>query len=162
MIILPITSLLIYIIKIGGDYFFIYVWLFLLVVALVSYLGDISTNHITVDLHHQDSGDYFFIYVWLFLLVVALVSYLGNISTNHITVDLHHQDSGDYFFIYVWLFLLVVALVSYRGDISTNHITVDLHHQDRGRLLLHTCLALPTGGSTGKLPWRYFYQSHHC
>lgn len=31
---LPITALLIYIIKIGGDYFFIYVWVFLLVVAL--------------------------------------------------------------------------------------------------------------------------------
>ena len=33
---LPITSLLIYIIKIGGDYFFIYTWLFTLVVSLVS------------------------------------------------------------------------------------------------------------------------------
>lgn len=31
---LPITALLIYIIKIGGDFFFIYVWAFLLVVAL--------------------------------------------------------------------------------------------------------------------------------
>ena len=36
VIALPITSLLIYIIKIGGDYFFIYVWVFLLVVSLVS------------------------------------------------------------------------------------------------------------------------------
>lgn len=32
---LPITALLIYIIQIGGDYFFIYVWLFLLVVSLL-------------------------------------------------------------------------------------------------------------------------------
>ncbi|XP_045197524.1 CAAX prenyl protease 1 homolog [Mercenaria mercenaria] len=31
----PITALLIYIIQIGGDYFFIYVWLFLLVVSLL-------------------------------------------------------------------------------------------------------------------------------
>lgn len=35
-ILLPVTSLLLYIIKIGGDYFFIYAWLFTLVVSLVS------------------------------------------------------------------------------------------------------------------------------
>lgn len=35
VIAIPITALLIYIIKIGGDYFFIYVWLFLLVVSLL-------------------------------------------------------------------------------------------------------------------------------
>ncbi|XP_048831322.1 CAAX prenyl protease 1 homolog [Brienomyrus brachyistius] len=34
-ILLPVTSLLLYIIKIGGDYFFIYAWLFTLVVTLV-------------------------------------------------------------------------------------------------------------------------------
>ncbi|XP_035757119.1 CAAX prenyl protease 1 homolog isoform X1 [Egretta garzetta] len=34
-ILLPVTSLLLYIIKIGGDYFFIYAWLFTLVVSLV-------------------------------------------------------------------------------------------------------------------------------
>lgn len=32
---IPITSLLIYIIKIGGDYFFIYAWLFVFVISLV-------------------------------------------------------------------------------------------------------------------------------
>ncbi|CAG2223046.1 STE24 [Mytilus edulis] len=32
---MPITALLIYIIKIGGDYFFIYCWLFIFVVSLV-------------------------------------------------------------------------------------------------------------------------------
>jgi len=32
---LPIVALLIYIIKIGGDYFFIYVWFFLFAVSLV-------------------------------------------------------------------------------------------------------------------------------
>lgn len=35
-ILLPVTSLLLYIIKIGGDYFFIYAWLFTLAVSLVS------------------------------------------------------------------------------------------------------------------------------
>lgn len=35
-ILLPVSSLLLYIIKIGGDYFFIYAWLFTLVVSLVS------------------------------------------------------------------------------------------------------------------------------
>ena len=88
---LPITSLLIYIIKIGGDYFFIYVWLFLLVVALVSYLGDISTNHITVDLHHQERRDYFFIYVWIStgeLLIVWDVGLLSQISSCKILLDL--------------------------------------------------------------------------
>ncbi|XP_017897795.1 CAAX prenyl protease 1 homolog isoform X2 [Ovis aries] len=34
-ILLPVSSLLLYIIKIGGDYFFIYAWLFTLVVSLV-------------------------------------------------------------------------------------------------------------------------------
>uniref|UniRef100_A0A8C9SXN3 CAAX prenyl protease n=1 Tax=Scleropages formosus TaxID=113540 RepID=A0A8C9SXN3_SCLFO len=34
-ILLPVTALLLYIIKIGGDYFFIYAWLFTLVVSLV-------------------------------------------------------------------------------------------------------------------------------
>ncbi|KAG2460713.1 FACE1 protease, partial [Polypterus senegalus] len=34
-ILLPVTSLLLYIIKIGGDYFFIYAWLFTLAVSLV-------------------------------------------------------------------------------------------------------------------------------
>ncbi|XP_016384306.1 CAAX prenyl protease 1 homolog [Sinocyclocheilus rhinocerous] len=34
-ILLPVTSLLLYIIKIGGDYFFIYAWLFTLVVSLI-------------------------------------------------------------------------------------------------------------------------------
>uniref|UniRef100_A0A4W3JBB0 CAAX prenyl protease n=1 Tax=Callorhinchus milii TaxID=7868 RepID=A0A4W3JBB0_CALMI len=34
-ILLPVTSLLLYIIKIGGDYFFIYAWLFTLIVSLV-------------------------------------------------------------------------------------------------------------------------------
>ncbi|PIO25115.1 hypothetical protein AB205_0036090, partial [Aquarana catesbeiana] len=34
-ILLPVTSLLLYIIKIGGDYFFVYAWLFTLVVSLV-------------------------------------------------------------------------------------------------------------------------------
>lgn len=34
-ILLPVTSLLLYIIKIGGDYFFIYAWLFTLAVTLV-------------------------------------------------------------------------------------------------------------------------------
>ncbi|XP_043362173.1 CAAX prenyl protease 1 homolog isoform X2 [Dermochelys coriacea] len=34
-ILLPVTSLLLYIIKIGGEYFFIYAWLFTLVVSLV-------------------------------------------------------------------------------------------------------------------------------
>uniref|UniRef100_A0A8C5MDP3 CAAX prenyl protease n=1 Tax=Leptobrachium leishanense TaxID=445787 RepID=A0A8C5MDP3_9ANUR len=34
-ILLPVTSLLLYIIKIGGDYFFIYAWLFTLLVSLV-------------------------------------------------------------------------------------------------------------------------------
>ncbi|KAG8451526.1 hypothetical protein GDO86_003651 [Hymenochirus boettgeri] len=34
-ILLPVASLLLYIIKIGGDYFFIYAWLFTLVVSLV-------------------------------------------------------------------------------------------------------------------------------
>ncbi|KAL2098814.1 hypothetical protein ACEWY4_005294 [Coilia grayii] len=34
-ILLPVTSLLLHIIKIGGDYFFIYAWLFTLVVSLV-------------------------------------------------------------------------------------------------------------------------------
>lgn len=38
-ILLPVTSLLLYIIKIGGDYFFIYAWLFTLVVSLVSMRG---------------------------------------------------------------------------------------------------------------------------
>ena len=33
---LPITALLIFIIKWGGDYFFIYAWVFMLVVSLVS------------------------------------------------------------------------------------------------------------------------------
>jgi len=37
-ILLPVTSLLLYIIKIGGDYFFIYAWLFTLAVSLVSAL----------------------------------------------------------------------------------------------------------------------------
>lgn len=35
-ILLPVTTLLLYIIKIGGDYFFIYAWLFTLAVSLVS------------------------------------------------------------------------------------------------------------------------------
>jgi STE24 endopeptidase len=35
-ILLPVSALLLYIIKIGGDYFFIYAWLFTLVVSLVS------------------------------------------------------------------------------------------------------------------------------
>lgn len=35
-ILLPVTSLLLYIIKIGGDFFFIYAWLFTLGVSLVS------------------------------------------------------------------------------------------------------------------------------
>ena len=35
-ILLPVTSLLLYIIKIGGDFFFIYAWLFTLCVSLVS------------------------------------------------------------------------------------------------------------------------------
>lgn len=34
-ILLPVTSLLLYIIKIGGDYFFIYAWLFTLIVSLI-------------------------------------------------------------------------------------------------------------------------------
>nr|XP_057946485.1 CAAX prenyl protease 1 homolog [Doryrhamphus excisus] len=34
-ILLPVTSLLLYIIKIGGDYFFIYAWLFTLAVSLI-------------------------------------------------------------------------------------------------------------------------------
>ncbi|XP_064408137.1 CAAX prenyl protease 1 homolog isoform X1 [Latimeria chalumnae] len=34
-ILLPVTALLLYIIKIGGDYFFIYAWLFTLIVSLV-------------------------------------------------------------------------------------------------------------------------------
>ncbi|XP_068125047.1 CAAX prenyl protease 1 homolog [Hyperolius riggenbachi] len=34
-ILLPVTSLLLYIIKIGGDYFFVYAWLFTLLVSLV-------------------------------------------------------------------------------------------------------------------------------
>ncbi|XP_051578440.1 CAAX prenyl protease 1 homolog [Myxocyprinus asiaticus] len=34
-ILLPVTSLLLYIIKIGGDYFFIYAWLFTLTVSLI-------------------------------------------------------------------------------------------------------------------------------
>ncbi|XP_041508514.1 CAAX prenyl protease 1 homolog isoform X2 [Microtus oregoni] len=34
-ILLPVSSLLLYIIKIGGDYFFIYAWLFTLIVSLV-------------------------------------------------------------------------------------------------------------------------------
>ncbi|XP_076834188.1 CAAX prenyl protease 1 homolog [Brachyhypopomus gauderio] len=34
-ILLPVTSLLLYIIKIGGEYFFIYAWLFTLIVSLV-------------------------------------------------------------------------------------------------------------------------------
>ena len=32
---LPITALLLYIIKIGGTYFFIYAWIFVLVISLV-------------------------------------------------------------------------------------------------------------------------------
>ena len=35
-ILLPVTSLLLHIIKIGGDFFFIYAWLFTLCVSLVS------------------------------------------------------------------------------------------------------------------------------
>lgn len=34
-ILLPVTSLLLYIIKIGGDYFFIYAWLFTFIVSLI-------------------------------------------------------------------------------------------------------------------------------
>ncbi|XP_077095704.1 CAAX prenyl protease 1 homolog [Siphateles boraxobius] len=34
-ILLPVTTLLLYIIKIGGDYFFIYAWLFTLIVSLI-------------------------------------------------------------------------------------------------------------------------------
>jgi len=35
---LPITALLLYIIQIGGTYFFIYAWVFVLLVSLVSIL----------------------------------------------------------------------------------------------------------------------------
>ena len=54
-ILFPVSSLLLYIIKIGGEYFFIYAWLFTLVVSLVSeifvsiffyeaYLGEITVT----------------------------------------------------------------------------------------------------------------------
>ena len=36
---LPITVLLLYIIKIGGAYFFIYAWIFVLVISLVRVLS---------------------------------------------------------------------------------------------------------------------------
>ena len=40
LISLPVTGVLIWIIKVGGEYFFIYTWLFVLAVSLVS--GNIS------------------------------------------------------------------------------------------------------------------------
>jgi STE24 endopeptidase len=36
-LIVPIISLLLYIIQIGGDYFFIYAWLFLTIISLVCF-----------------------------------------------------------------------------------------------------------------------------
>lgn len=50
-ILLPVTSLLLYIIKIGGDYFFIYAWLFTLVVSLVSMRISLGFFHVLAYLH---------------------------------------------------------------------------------------------------------------
>ena len=43
---MPILSFLIYIIKMGGDYFFIYAWLFTTIVALVIFISNICFNRI--------------------------------------------------------------------------------------------------------------------
>ena len=40
---MPITALLIYIIQVGGEYFFIYAWLFVFAMSLVSNLNTLSS-----------------------------------------------------------------------------------------------------------------------
>ncbi|MGH0133551.1 UNVERIFIED_CONTAM: hypothetical protein FKN15_035330 [Acipenser sinensis] len=85
-ILLPVTSLLLYIIKIGGDYFFIYAWLFTLGVSL------------TLGFFLKDAVKKFVVTQCILLPVTSLLLYIIKIG-------------GDYFFIYAWLFTLGVSLV---------------------------------------------------
>ncbi|XP_049474839.1 CAAX prenyl protease 1 homolog [Panthera uncia] len=64
-ILLPVSSLLLYIIKIGGDYFFIYAWLFTLVVSLVS---KIFVSFSFTKFSWQDNYDLIFISITVFSL----------------------------------------------------------------------------------------------
>lgn len=52
---IPITALLIYIIQIGGDYFFVYCWLFVFIVSLVSTWTDLDCHAVVLSYASADS-----------------------------------------------------------------------------------------------------------
>ena len=64
---MPITALLIYIIQVGGEYFFIYAWLFVFAMSLVSNVDTISSYN-TVLLLVFRCNLYPFSCVWLNVL----------------------------------------------------------------------------------------------
>uniref|UniRef100_A0A8C8BAQ4 CAAX prenyl protease 1 N-terminal domain-containing protein n=1 Tax=Otus sunia TaxID=257818 RepID=A0A8C8BAQ4_9STRI len=91
-ILLPVTSLLLYIIKIGGDYFFIYAWLFTLVVSLV-----VKHQSSVAWLCVESSSDFPFLVLLIQLLLYTesteltlLYTFLG--LTLKGSFFMHHKD----------------------------------------------------------------------
>lgn len=75
-ILLPVTSLLLYIIKIGGDYFFIYAWLFTLAVTLVR-ATHANRKDVLCSLFRCSDGSWTCLLQWSQVLVTIYADYIA-------------------------------------------------------------------------------------